>query len=226
MSWEIPIARGAISNYYSKKDGTTTDATSAVAAFIIDILDEKAGYIRDKFGDTKILYTWFHSAEPSSSLTSPAVAISVMSNERDKLGANIDANDGTVLFGGLMDNEMTMLIIADSPRQREAISNRIFQVLNKWVHLRESPIHYIMRMGFGDDRGFSSIERFMMSSLWQNFTEDKYIKIDIYNLGYVEFYEDDDEIVDWQVIGSIKSDDIPNPYSTNISMRIDFTINL
>jgi hypothetical protein len=227
MSWERPIGRNAVSRYYAKQGGSTTDAVSALVAYIIDLLEDKSPTIRDKFGDSTIYYHWFHANDPQQSMQTPAVGISLMAGETNTMGNLISTNDNFLLAGALMDAEITLVIIADSPRQREAISSKIFHVFNRWIYEGDSPITYIEKSGYGDDRGFSSIDRFVMSSLWQNLTEDKYLKIDTYTIGYVEFYREDDALpVEWAVIGSVRgSGDINDPYSGHTTVQVKFSIN-
>lgn len=195
--------------YYGVKSGTMKEPTSAIAAYFIDILESKLPIIKDNIGDTLITYTWFHSGEPQTTLNSPAIGISVAPMEKQTLGStSIATSFGSIIPGSLMTAEITMVIVADSPRMREDISSRLFRILNKEVHNsnKNTPIIYLERKGFGADRGFSSIDRFVMTSLWQNITEDKYIKIDTYEIGYAENYINEDDPVDWAVIGSIDSE--------------------
>ena len=215
MSFEQTPDGLTMGRYYGAKSGTMTEPTSAIAAYFIDVLESKLPTIADNIGNTSITYTWFHSGEPQTTLNSPAVGVSVAPMEVQTLGStSIATSFGSVIPGSLMIAEIIMVIIADSPRMREDISSRIFRTLNKHVHFsnENTPIIYLEKKGFGDDRGFSSIDRFVMTSLWQNITEDKYLKIDTYEMGYAENYIDEDDPVDWAVIGTIdseiKSDDI------------------
>lgn len=209
MSFEQTPDGLTIGRYYGVKAGTATEPTSAIAAYFIDILESKLPTIKDFLGVTPIVYTWFHSGEPQTTLNSPAVGISVAPMEVQTLAsASLGTTFGSIIPGSLMTAEVVIVIIADSPRMREDISSRMFKVLNKHFHYnnKNTPIIYLERKGFGDDRGFSSIDRFVMTSLWQNITEDKYLKIDTYEIGYAENYIDEEDPVDWAVIGSIDSD--------------------
>ena len=235
MSFEQTPDGLTIGRYYGNKSGTTKEPTSAIAAFIIDILESKLPFIKDTKGNTAISYSWFHSGEPQKTLLSPAIGISVAPMEKQTLGsAQISTSYGSIFPGSLMTAEIVVVIVADSPRMREDISSRLFRVLNKHVHYNNenTPIIYLERKGFGDDRGFSSIDRFVMTSLWQNLTEDKYIKIDTYKVGYAENYIDEDDPVDWGVIGTIDaamlSDNIPLPNritSSVVTVQFTFTAN-
>ncbi len=209
MSFEQTPDGLTIGRYYGAKSGTMTEPTSAIAAYFIDLLEEKLPTIADNIGDIPITYTWFHSGEPQTTLNSPAIGMSVAPMEVQTLGStSIATSFGSIIPGSLMTAEIIMVIIADSPRMREDISSRMFKILNKHIHFsnENTPITYLERKGFGDDRGFSSIDRFVMTSLWQNITEDKYLKIDTYEVGYAENYIEEDDPVDWAVIGSIDSD--------------------
>ena len=209
MSFEQTPDGLTVGRYYGAKSGTMKEPTSAIAAYIIDVLESKFPTVEDNIGDTPISYAWFHSGEPQTTLSSPAIGISVSPMEKQTLGStSIATSFGSVIPGSLMTAEIIIVIVADSPRMREDISSRIFKVLNKHVHFsnENTPIIYLERKGFGDDRGFSSIDRFVMTSLWQNITEDKYIKIDTYEIGYAENYIDEDDPVDWAVIGTIDSE--------------------
>lgn len=209
MSFEQTPDGLTMGKYYGVKSGTMTEPTSAIAAYFIDVLESKFPTIKDNIGNTPISYTWFHSGEPQTTLNSPAIGISVAPMEVQTLGsASMATSFGSIIPGSLMTAEIVVVIIADSPRMREDISSKLFKVLNKHIHFsnENTPIIYLERKGFGDDRGFSSIDRFVMTSLWQNITEDKYLKIDTYEIGYAENYIDEDDPVDWAVIGSIDSD--------------------
>ena len=235
MSFEKTPDGLTIGQYYGNKSGTMTEPTSEIAAYFIDVLESKFPTIKDFTGDTPISYSWFHSSEPQKTLQSPAVGISVAPMEYETLGSSQMATSyGSIFPGSLMSAEIIMVIVADSPRMREDISSRLFRTLNKHVHYNNenSPIIYLTRKGFGDDRGFSSIDRFVMTSLWQNLTEDKYIKIDNYTVGYAENYIDEDDPVDWAVIGSMDadmwSDDVslpPRITSSVVTFKITFTPN-
>lgn len=205
MNFEQTPDGMTMGQYYGAKSGTMKRPTSAIAAYFIDLLEDKLPYMEDLFGNTKITYSWFHSIQPQKTLSSPAIGISVAPMEYQTFGSSsIATSYGAVIPGSLMTAEIVMVIIADSPRMREDISGEIFRVMNKYGS--KKPIFYIERKGFGADRGFSSIDRFVMTSLWQNLTEDKYIKIDTYEIGYAENYIDEDDSVDWGVIGAIDSD--------------------
>jgi hypothetical protein len=220
MSFERTPDGLTIGRYYGAKSGTMTEPTSAIAAYFIDILESKFPTVRDNIGDTPITYTWFHSGEPQTTLNSPAVGFSVAPMEVQTLGStSIATSFGSIIPGSLMAAEIIMVIVADSPRMREDISSKIFKILNKHVHYSNEniPIIYLERKGFGDDRGFSSIDRFVMTSLWQNITEDKYIKIDTYQVGYAENYIEEDDSVDWAVVGTIR-DSIIESDSTPLSV--------
>ena len=235
MSFEKTPDGLTMGQYYGSKSGTMREPTSAIAAYFIDVLEDKLPTIRDYVGTMPISYSWFHSGEPQKTLQSPAVGVSVAPMEYKTLGsAQMATSYGSIIPGSLMTGEIVMVIVADSPRMREDISSRIFRTLNKHVHYNNesSPIIYLQRKGFGDDRGFSSIDRFVMTSLWQNLTEDKYIKIDTYKIGYAENYIDEDDLVDWAVIGSmdadIWSDDTslpPRITSSVVTFKITFTPN-
>ena len=209
MSFEQTPDGLTMGAYHSVKAGTSKEPTSAIAAYFIDVLESKLPTIADRLGNTPISYTWFHSGEPQTTLNSPAIGLSVAPMEVQTLGsASMATSSGSIIPGSLMTAEIIIVIIADSPRMREDISSRLFKVLNKHVHFsnESTPLIYLERKGFGDDRGFSSIDRFVMTSLWQNITEDKYLKIDTYEIGYAENYIEEDDPVDWAVIGSIDSD--------------------
>lgn len=207
MSFEQTPDGITMGQYYGAKSGTMKEPTSAIAAYVIDVLEEKFPYIKDSWGNTPISYSWFHSGEPQKTLKSPAIGLSVAPMEEQTLGStSIATSYGSIIPGSLMKAEIVIVIVADSPRMREDISGRLFRVINKNMRGADSPLFYIERKGFGDDRGFSSIDRFVMTSLWQNLTEDKYIKIDTYEVGYAENYIDEDDSVDWGVIGAIDSD--------------------
>jgi len=204
MSFEQTPDGLSVGQYYGSKTGTLKEPTSAIAGYLIDILEDKMPYIRDRIGNRPISYNWFHSGEPQKTMLSPAIGLSVAPMEAQTFGStSIGTSYGSVVPGSLMKAEVVCVIVADSPRMREDISSRLFRTLNK--HVTHRPIFYIERKGFGDDRGFSAIDRFVMTSLWQNITEDKYIKIDTYELGYAENYIDEEDAVDWGVIGSIDS---------------------
>lgn len=232
MSFERTPDGLSIGQYYGLKSGTMKEPTSAIAAYIIDLLETKLPHIEDRIGNTNISYSWFHSAEPQVVISSPAVGISVAPKEHQTLGQYISTSYGSMVPGTLMRGEIVVFIVADSPRMREDISSRIFRVLNKEIHnnISKLPIIYLERHGFGDDRGFSSIERYIMSSLWQNTTEDLYLKIDTYEIGYSENYIDEEDPVDWAVIGNIdaemESDGIllPPPITnTSFTFKTTFT---
>ncbi len=207
MSFEQTPDGISVGRYYGVKIGTSKEPTSAIAAFIIDTLEERFPTIKDSIGETSINYSWFHSGEPQETLLSPAVGISVAPMEQQTLGSSsFSTSYGSIVSGSLMKAEIVMVIMADSPRMREDISSRMFKILNKFIGRSNSPLFYLERQGFGDDRGFSSIDRFVMTSLWQNITEDKYLKIDTYEVGYAENYIEEEDEVDWAVIGNIDSD--------------------
>jgi len=219
MSFEKTPDGLTMGQYYGAKSGTMKEPTSALAAYFIDLLEDKLPTMRDTLGDTPISYSWFHSGEPQTTLNSPAIGLSVAPMELQTFGsASIATSFGSIIPGSLMTAEIIIVIVADSPRMREDISSRLFKILNKEVHYNgeNTPIIYLERKGFGDDRGFSSIDRFVMTSLWQNITEDKYIKIDTYEVGYAENYIEEDDPVDWAVIGYIDGD----LQSDNVSQRI------
>jgi len=207
MSFEETPDGITIGQYYGNKQGTMKDPMSAIAAYVIDILESKFPTIQDALGDTPITYSWFHSGEPKKTLSSPAMGISVAPMEIPTFGStHISTSRGSIIPGSLMMAEIVLVIVADSPRMREDISSRLFRTFQRHMQGRDSPFFYFERKGFGDDRGFSSIDRFVMTSLWQNLTEDKYIKIDTYEVGYAENYIDEDDPVDWAVIGAIDSE--------------------
>lgn len=221
MSFEQTPDGLTMGQYYGTKSGTMKEPTSAIAAYFIDLMESKFPSMKDVFGDTLISYSWFHSGEPKTTLDSPAVGISVAASEYQTLAStSIATSYGSIIPGSLMSAEIVVVIVADSPRMREDISSRLFKILNKEVHYNNenTPIIYLERKGFGDDRGFSSIDRFVMTSLWQNITEDKYIKIDTYEIGYAENYIDEDDSVDWAVIGSFDADVLSD--NVDLNMRI------
>lgn len=204
MSFEQTPDGITMGQYYGAKAGTMKEPTSAIAAFIIDVLENKFPYIEDNIGNTPISYSWFHSGEPQKTLSSPAIGLSVATTERQTLGStSIGTSYGSVVPGSLMVAEVVIVIVADSPRMREDISSKLFKIINKYIGGSNVPIFYIERKDFGADRGFSSIDRFVMTSLWQNLTEDKYIKIDTYEIGFAENYIEEDDTVDWGIIGNI-----------------------
>ncbi len=233
MSFEQTPDGITMGQYYSVKQGTSKEPTSAIAAFIIDMLEERFPFIEDRVGEVPITYSWFHSGEPQRTLSSPAMGISVAPMEIQTFGStSISTSYGSMVSGSLMKAEIVLVIIADSPRMREDISGRLFRVMNKYASVEGSPLFYIERKGFGDDRGFSSIDRFVMTSLWQNLTEDKYIKIDTYECGYAENYISEEDTVDWGVIGNIESEllvdniYLPSDISAaNITFKTTFTPN-
>lgn len=233
MSFEQTPDGITMGQYYGVKQGTTKDPMSAIAAYLIDVLEDKFPTIQDVFGETPITYSWFHSGEPQKTLSSPAMGISVAPMEIPTFASShISTSSGSIIPGSLMMAEIVLVIVADSPRQREDISSRLFRTFQKYTQGRDSPFFYFERKGFGADRGFSSIDRFVMTSLWQNLTEDKYIKIDTYEVGYAENYIDEDDAVDWGVIGSIDSDmqsdnnDLSIPISdARITFKTIFTPN-
>jgi hypothetical protein len=207
MSFEQTPDGITMGRYYGAKSGTMTEPTSAIAAYMIDILETYFPSIQDRVGPIPLSYTWFHSGEPQKTLVSPAIGISVAPMEIETLGStSIATSYGSVVPGSLMQAEIVMVIVADSPRMREDISGKLFKTISKYITGATSPIFYIERKGFGDDRGFSSIDRFVMTSLWQNLTEDKYIKIDTFEVGYAENYIEESDWVDWAVTGSIAAD--------------------
>jgi hypothetical protein len=197
------------------------------------MLEERFPYIENRIGNIPITYSWFHSGEPQKTLSSPAMGISVAPMEIQTFGStSISTSYGSMVSGSLMKAEIVLVIISDSPRMREDISGRLFRVMNKYASVEGSPLFYIERKGFGDDRGFSSIDRFVMTSLWQNLTEDKYIKIDTYEVGYAENYIEEADGVDWAVIGSIDAEIlVDNTYlpskitDANITFKTTFTPN-
>lgn len=206
MSFEKTPDGITMGAYYGVKAGTMKEPTSAIAAYIIDLLEDKFPFVEDIVGQTPISYSWFHSGEPQKTLLSPAIGINVAPMEEQTLGStSISTSYGSIIPGSLMSAEIIVVIVADSPRMREDISGSIFKILNKYVNGNNSPIFYLERRGFGDDRGFSSIDRFVMTSLWQNITEDKYLKIDTYEVGYAENYIEETDDVDWGVIGAVDS---------------------
>lgn len=233
MSFEQTPDGISVGQYYGAKSGTMKEPTSAIAAYIIDILEDKFPTMKDALGDTPISYAWFHSGEPQKTLLSPAIGLSVSPMEKQTLGStSLATSYGSIIPASLMSAEVIIVIVADSPRMREDISGRLFKIINKHMNGTNSPLFYIEKKGFGDDRGFSSIDRFVMTSLWQNITEDKYIKIDTYEVGYVENYIEEDDVVDWGVIGSIDtnilSDGAPLPSGISdavITFKTTFTPN-
>lgn len=206
MSWEKPIVGGAVSRYYPKHSGTATEPTSAIVAWIIDILEEEFPSIENFSGSSPIYYSWFHGREPSDAINVPSVALSMRAGEQETLGIMINGDNGVEIPGSLMRSELELVILADSTRQREDISSRIFKILNKRIHLfKDNPIYSFRRMSAGDDRGFSTIDRFVMSSLWQNMTEDVFFKIDHYELQYTEVYVDESDNNAWGMVGSFET---------------------
>jgi hypothetical protein len=214
MSFEQTPDGITMGQYYGIKQGTSKEPTSAIAAFFIDTLEDKFPSISDRFGEVPLSYTWFHSGEPQKTLRSPAIGISVAPMEIPTFGStSISTAQGSIVPGSLMMAEVVMVIVADSPRMREDISGRLFKTINKFMSGARSPLFYVERKGFGDDRGFSSIDRFVMTSLWQNLTEDKYIKIDTYEVGYAENYIDESDYnweLDWGVISNIDAGVLAN----------------
>lgn len=234
MSFEKTPDGISVGRYYGNKSGTMVEPTSVLTAYIIDLLEEKFPSIDDVYGSSTISYSWYHSVEPQTSLQSPAVGISISPTEKQTLGStSLTTLGGSIIPGSLMVAEMTVVIVADSPRMREDISSRMFKILNKYINGITAPIFYFERKSFGDDRGFSAVDKFVSTALWQNVTEDKYVKIDSYEIGYAENYIDEDDISDWGVIGAIEhnisSDNVllsSDIGSTNITFRTTFTTNI
>lgn len=231
MSFERTPDGMTMGQYYGAKTGTMKEPTSAIAAYLIDTLEREFPTIEDRIGTKSITYSWFHSGEPKVTLDSPAVSISVAPMENQTLGTYIRSSSGSMIPGVLMRAEIVTVVIADSPRMREDISSRLFKILNKEIHnkSKDLPIFYLERMGFGDDRGFSAVERYMMQSLFQNTTEDVYLKIDTYEIGYAENYIFESDAVDWAVIGNIDAEmfsdgkSLPPPI-TNSSITFKTTL--
>lgn len=232
MSWEKSIDGASMAQYRGNKTGTSFQPTSAIAAYIIDTLEAKLPSIRDRVGDTPVSYYWFHPNNPQTEMQSPSVGVSVRAEEHETLGIGIATSYGSVIPGSMMSGEISMFIVADTPRQKEELSARIFKVLNKVIHREEkTPIFYIRRSQYGYDGGFRATYSFDFPALFQTVTEDKYIKHDLYRIGYLENYVDEEDEVDWAIIGRIDIDrdgdgsELTFPINS-ISLRVSFTPNL
>ena len=151
MSFERTPEGITLGQYHGVKSGTMLEPTSAIAAYMIDLLEEHFPTIKDRFGEIPISYKWFHSGEPQKTLLSPAIGVSVAPMEIPTLGStSIATSFGSIVPGSLMMAEIVLVIVADSPRMREDISGKLFKTINKRMSGQNSPLFYVARKGFGE----------------------------------------------------------------------------
>jgi hypothetical protein len=189
MSWSKPVAPGFISRYDPIAKSTSGSAAESVGMWLLEQLREKYPKHRDEGGLVDITYEWFFSLEPKTAISLPAVAIGVMTAEYPKLGSALHAGEGAIVPGELKDAEILLVVLANNVKLRDGIEDRLSRWINKIInHGVDIPLRFATKYDPGDDRGFTQIDRFVISSLWQNLTDEAFVKVSMFRTGYVEDY--------------------------------------
>lgn len=206
MSFEKPNMPGGASIYYPVAQSTAGSAAESLGMWLIEQLQAKYSYHRDHGGLVPIYYQWFFSLDPETAAKLPSVAIAVMTAEYPRLGSYLHAGDGAIIPGELRDAEILVCVLANNTKLRDGIEDRLSRWVSKIINGAENvPFRFLTKYDHGDDRGFSSIDRFVISSLWQNLTDEAFVKMTFFKTGYVEDYiEPEDGLGSyWQgVVGS------------------------
>jgi hypothetical protein len=214
MSWEKPILSGGMSQYNPVQQGMTHSAAESAGKWIIDQLREHYPTHRTIAGDVPIGYEWFFDLSPKTTITLPTVAIGVMTAEHLRLGSAMQDDHGTVVPGELFDSVIVIVVLANNSPMRDGIEHRLARKLLRIINFTKgTPFRYGSKRDFGDDRGFSSIDRFVISSLWQNLTDEAFVKVTTFTTGWVEdFVEPEDDY--WLGVAGVLAVDVsPSPPS-------------
>lgn len=198
-TFDPPNIKGAISPFRSGIYDTFAEhASDIIGLWIIEQLKTLYPTHKTKGGDQIIYYSWFFDLQPKEPnvMALPAVAVDVVIAEHPTLGTAIGDGEGGVVAGALRDAEIAIVVIANSARMSASIEGRVARILDRVINFAEDiPLTHVTKYHFADDRGFSSIDRFVMTSLWQNLSDEAFVKLTFYNSGFVEDYiEDTDEI--------------------------------
>ncbi len=229
MSFEKPVIPGAISTYYSTVQSLSDSAAESLGMWVLEQLKLKYPQHRDVGGLVDIHYQWFFSLDPDTAAKLPSVAIGVMTAEHPRLGSTLNAGDGAIVPGELKDAQILAVVLANNTKLRDGIEDKVGRWLGRIInHAQGSPFRYLTKYDFGDDRGFTQVDRFVISSLWQNLTDEAFVKVTMFNTGYVEAYVEPTDVgIFWNGIAgsAVVTGDIGARVSGlgHRSLRITFT---
>ena len=223
MSFDPPTIKGTISPYRSQVYQTFAEhAQEAIAAWILEQLKTKYPTHNSMGGPIPINYSYFFDLTPKAfqDMSLPAVAIDVVLAEYPTLGSVIGAGSGGYAAGMLRDVEIGLVIFGNSARLSAsvdaAVSAQLVRLIN---HTPDIPIIFATKYHLADDRGFSSIDRFVMTSLWQNLPDEVFVKITWYKSAVVEEFIDDtiDNVWSGMVGGVAQEYDVDGDQSSGIT---------
>lgn len=180
---------GGVSAYYPVAKSTAGSAAESLGMWLIEQLKVKYPSHRDEGGDVPIFYQWYFDLDPDTAMKLPSVAIAIMTAEYPRLGSYLHAGDGAIVPGELRDAEVLTIVLGNNTKIRDGIEDRLSRWISKIINGGSNiPFRYATKYYHGDDRGFSSIDRFVISSLWQNLTDEAFVKVGYFKTGYVEDY--------------------------------------
>ena len=179
MSFEKPVVNGAISRYYSTKQSYAAEPSAALVGWLIDYLEANLPSIKDVGGDVPITYSWFYSQQPQENIVFPYVAISAYFAERESIGTLMEGVNKSPVVSMLVDVYMDVVIVAQSVKLREDIESAVYRTLFRAVYAgkTDTPLAYFEKVDFGDSRAFSTVDRYITTTMWQNLTENAYYKV-------------------------------------------------
>ena len=235
MSFDAPTIKHGISPYRSVNFPTNfgEHSVEAIASWILDTLNTLYPNFKTASGDRPINYSYFFDLNPKNmnALSLPAVAVDVVLSEYGTLGSLIGAGDGGYAAGDLREVEIGIVVFATSARRVSAIEAMISRKLDRYINNTPGiPILYVNKTHMADDRGFSTMDRFVMTSLWQNIPDEVFVKLTFMRSAIVEDYIDDDLDNVWTgIVGGINQSittggvQISGNGPSHVSLSVKFT---
>jgi hypothetical protein len=239
--FDPPVMPGTISPFRTTDIETFGEyITDAIGNYLIHNL--KKYYPRQRMKNAPqgvpIFYSRMFDLRPDDEILgmhTPAVGISVDTAEHITNSDIIPGEDGDFMPGDVYDIQIMTVVIASTSSISDAVDAQMTRVLNWLLNRGDSPLLYMTKSLYSADRGFSTIDRFVLYALWQNLTDQQFVRIATYNSAVMDVYSDiglpEDMNFGWDsVVGSssvkMTSDDTIvelMQYQSGVSLRFKFT---